>query len=115
MRSLIVAAIVTLTLTPALAAPAARAAAPPDIPLANVKAHLTQFQSIANANGGTRAHGRPVTWPRRTTSGACSTPPATPPRCSRSPTTAPPATTSSPTGRAATRTTSSWSARISTA
>ncbi|MCP2362431.1 aminopeptidase S [Nonomuraea thailandensis] len=59
MRSLIVAAIVTLTLTPALAAPAARAAAPPDIPLANVKAHLTQFQSIANANGGTRAHGRP--------------------------------------------------------
>ncbi|MEU0149443.1 M28 family metallopeptidase [Streptomyces sp. NPDC006288] len=37
--------------------PAAVAAAP-DIPLANVKAHLTQFQSIATANGGNRAHGR---------------------------------------------------------
>ncbi|MEV5342639.1 M28 family metallopeptidase [Streptomyces sp. NPDC052676] len=33
--------------------------AAPDIPLANVKAHLTQFQSIASANGGNRAHGRP--------------------------------------------------------
>ncbi|MEU3915165.1 MULTISPECIES: M28 family metallopeptidase [unclassified Streptomyces] len=42
------------------AAPAAAVAAPtpPDIPLANVKAHLAQFQSIANANGGNRAHGR---------------------------------------------------------
>ena len=29
-------------------------AAAPDIPLANQKAHLAQFQSIANANGGTR-------------------------------------------------------------
>ncbi|MFJ4687309.1 M28 family metallopeptidase [Streptomyces sp. NPDC088789] len=38
-------------------APPAVAAAP-DIPLANVKAHLTQFQSIAAANGGNRAHGR---------------------------------------------------------
>ncbi|MER5767813.1 M28 family metallopeptidase [Streptomyces sp. NPDC001985] len=56
---------------PASAAPAAPAApssptaagasalAAPDIPLANVKAHLTQFQSIATANGGNRAHGRP--------------------------------------------------------
>ncbi|MFC9977405.1 M28 family peptidase [Spirillospora sp. NPDC127200] len=35
------------------------AAAAPDIPLANVKAHLTQFQSIATGNGGNRAHGRP--------------------------------------------------------
>ncbi|GLW09152.1 hypothetical protein Misp01_42810 [Microtetraspora sp. NBRC 13810] len=35
------------------------AAAPPDISLTNVKAHLTQFQAIANANGGNRAHGRP--------------------------------------------------------
>ncbi|GLF97487.1 aminopeptidase [Streptomyces yaizuensis] len=35
------------------------ALAAPDIPLANVKAHLTQFQSIATANGGSRAHGRP--------------------------------------------------------
>ncbi|GAA2215253.1 hypothetical protein GCM10009850_107200 [Nonomuraea monospora] len=57
MRSLIVAAIVTLTLTPAPTP--ALAAAPPDIPLANVKAHLSQLQSIATANGGTRAHGRP--------------------------------------------------------
>ncbi|MFB4317646.1 M28 family metallopeptidase [Actinomadura sp. 21ATH] len=39
--------------------PATAAAAAPDIPLANVKAHLSQFQSIANANGGNRAHGRP--------------------------------------------------------
>jgi aminopeptidase S len=33
--------------------------AAPDIPLANVKAHLSQLQSIATANGGNRAHGRP--------------------------------------------------------
>ncbi|MDW8810289.1 M28 family metallopeptidase [Streptomyces scabiei] len=38
-------------------APGAALAAP-DLPLANVKAHLTQFQSIATANGGNRAHGR---------------------------------------------------------
>ncbi|CAM5482247.1 hypothetical protein SALBM135S_02288 [Streptomyces alboniger] len=52
----------------ATAAPSALAAPPapspttlaaPDIPLANVKAHLSQFQSIASANGGNRAHGRP--------------------------------------------------------
>ncbi|MFF7795402.1 M28 family peptidase [Streptomyces sp. NPDC007991] len=36
-----------------------RPAAAPDIPLAGVKAHLAQFQSIATANGGNRAHGRP--------------------------------------------------------
>ncbi|WP_370262772.1 M28 family metallopeptidase [Streptomyces sp. V4I8] len=42
------------------AAPRAEAlAAAPDIPVANVKAHLTQLQSIATANGGNRAHGRP--------------------------------------------------------
>ena len=42
------------------AAPRAEAlAAAPDIPVAGVKAHLTQFQSIATANGGNRAHGRP--------------------------------------------------------
>ncbi|GAB2877191.1 M28 family metallopeptidase [Streptomyces deserti] len=35
-----------------------RAAAAPDIPVAGVKAHLTQLQSIATANGGNRAHGR---------------------------------------------------------
>nr|WP_239107128.1 M28 family peptidase [Spirilliplanes yamanashiensis] len=48
---------------PALAAPVPAAApallAAPDIPLANVKAHLSQFASIAAANGGNRAHGRP--------------------------------------------------------
>lgn len=42
------------------AAPASQpaVAAAPDIPAANVKAHLTQLQSIATANGGNRAHGR---------------------------------------------------------
>ncbi|WP_406368959.1 M28 family metallopeptidase [Streptomyces sp. NBC_00647] len=41
------------------AAPASVAvAAAPDLPVANVKAHLTQLQSIATANGGNRAHGR---------------------------------------------------------
>src|SRR5690242_12622757 len=45
---------------PVQAAPVAAAAvAPPDIAVANVKAHLTQLQSIATANGGNRAHGRP--------------------------------------------------------
>ncbi|NGN62739.1 M28 family peptidase [Streptomyces sp. A7024] len=43
----------------ALAAPAAPTLAAPDIPLANVKAHLSQLQSVATANGGNRAHGRP--------------------------------------------------------
>ncbi|MFG2233455.1 M28 family metallopeptidase [Streptomyces sp. NPDC048723] len=44
----------------ALAAPTAVAAAPtpPDIPLANVKAHLAQLSTIAANNGGNRAHGR---------------------------------------------------------
>ncbi|MGW3970643.1 M28 family metallopeptidase [Streptomyces ardesiacus] len=41
---------------PTPARPAAAAA--PDIPIANVKAHLAQLQSIATANGGNRAHGR---------------------------------------------------------
>ncbi|WP_329220134.1 M28 family metallopeptidase [Streptomyces sp. NBC_01485] len=36
----------------------AAVAAAPTIPVANVKAHLTQLQSIATANGGNRAHGR---------------------------------------------------------
>ncbi|MFJ9540505.1 M28 family metallopeptidase [Streptomyces sp. NPDC101225] len=39
------------------AAPAPAVAAP-DIPVANVKAHLARLQSIATANGGNRAHGR---------------------------------------------------------
>src|ERR687889_1946874 len=33
--------------------------AAPDISVTNVKAHLTQLQNIATANGGNRAHGRP--------------------------------------------------------
>ncbi|MEU5686223.1 Leupeptin-inactivating enzyme 1 [Streptomyces venezuelae] len=48
------------TAAPAIATPAAPSPtlAAPDIPLANVKAHLSQLQSIASANGGNRAHGR---------------------------------------------------------
>ncbi|MGW1816512.1 M28 family metallopeptidase [Streptomyces sp. NPDC002125] len=46
------------TAAPAAEAAPAKVAAAPDIPLANVKAHLTQLQSIATANGGNRAHGR---------------------------------------------------------
>ncbi|MFE5245340.1 MULTISPECIES: M28 family metallopeptidase [unclassified Streptomyces] len=46
------------TAAPAVQAAPVAAAAAPDIPLANVKAHLTQLQSIATANGGNRAHGR---------------------------------------------------------
>ena len=58
-----VVAAVTLLATGSIAgaAPApdsAVAAAAPDIPVASVKAHLTQLQSIATANGGNRAHGR---------------------------------------------------------
>ncbi|WP_413757601.1 M28 family metallopeptidase [Streptomyces sp. MMBL 11-3] len=52
-------AIAALLTTSAMAdAAPARVAAAPDIPVANVKAHLTQLQSIATANGGNRAHGR---------------------------------------------------------
>ncbi|PPS87975.1 M28 family metallopeptidase [Streptomyces sp. MH60] len=43
---------------PAHPAASATVAAAPDIPIANVKAHLSQLQSIATANGGNRAHGR---------------------------------------------------------
>ncbi|MFB8026132.1 M28 family metallopeptidase [Streptomyces sp. NPDC056465] len=46
------------TAAPVVQAAPTRAAAAPDIPLANVKAHLTQLQSIATANSGNRAHGR---------------------------------------------------------
>ncbi|MDX3071638.1 M28 family metallopeptidase [Streptomyces sp. MI02-7b] len=46
----------TATATPVSARPSLAAA--PDIPVANVKAHLSQLQSIATANGGNRAHGR---------------------------------------------------------
>ncbi|MEV6580515.1 M28 family metallopeptidase [Streptomyces sp. NPDC051582] len=55
-----VAGLFASTAPAALAAPTATTAAPtpPDIPVANVKAHLAQLQSIATANGGNRAHGR---------------------------------------------------------
>ncbi|MBT2207819.1 M28 family peptidase [Actinomadura sp. NEAU-AAG7] len=43
---------------PAPAAHAGAALKSPDIPLANVKGHLAQLQSIATRNGGNRAHGR---------------------------------------------------------
>ncbi|MBM7772406.1 aminopeptidase S [Actinokineospora baliensis] len=38
---------------------AGQALAAPDISVANVQAHLNQFQTIATNNGGNRAHGRP--------------------------------------------------------
>ncbi|MFD6971647.1 M28 family metallopeptidase [Streptomyces sp. NPDC059979] len=55
-----VAGLFAATAPTALAAPTAVAAAPtpPDIPLANVKAHLSQLSTIAANNGGNRAHGR---------------------------------------------------------
>ncbi|MEU1125550.1 M28 family metallopeptidase [Streptomyces sp. NPDC005899] len=56
--ALAVAALLATAAPAVQAAPAPVAAAAPDIPLANVKAHLTQLQSIATANGGNRAHGR---------------------------------------------------------
>ncbi|WP_330298029.1 M28 family metallopeptidase [Streptomyces sp. NBC_00503] len=43
---------------PAAVSAVAAAPTPPDIPVANVKAHLAQLQSIATANGGNRAHGK---------------------------------------------------------
>jgi aminopeptidase S len=52
--------VAALFAVPAQAAPVEVAAlAAPDISVTNVKAHLTQLQSIATANGGNRAHGRP--------------------------------------------------------
>ena len=42
----------------AVAAPTATAAAP-DIPVADVQAHLTALNDVAAANGGNRAHGQP--------------------------------------------------------
>jgi aminopeptidase S len=57
-----VVAAVTLLTTGSIAgaapAPDAATAAAPDLPVAGVKAHLAQLQSIATANGGNRAHGR---------------------------------------------------------
>ncbi|MFI0777796.1 M28 family metallopeptidase [Streptomyces sp. NPDC021212] len=58
--ALVAAAPATSAAAAPTAATASRAAlAVPDVPLANVKAHLTKLQSIATANGGNRAHGRP--------------------------------------------------------
>ncbi|MBU2670151.1 M28 family peptidase [Actinoplanes bogorensis] len=57
---LVLGAAVALTLgLSAAPASAAEVAAAPDISVTNVKAHLTQLQNIATANGGNRAHGRP--------------------------------------------------------
>ncbi|MFI6101613.1 M28 family metallopeptidase [Lentzea sp. NPDC051213] len=55
--ALAAALMVTGTTAAQAAAPAVMAA--PNISVANVQSHLNQFQSIANANGGNRAHGRP--------------------------------------------------------
>jgi aminopeptidase S len=44
---------------PALSPEQAQIAAAPDIPVADVQAHLAQLQQIADANGGNRAHGQP--------------------------------------------------------
>ncbi|MEU4449143.1 M28 family metallopeptidase [Actinosynnema sp. NPDC050801] len=46
-------------LSPPVATATPVALAVPDISLANVQAHLNDFQTIANNNGGNRAHGRP--------------------------------------------------------
>src|SRR4051794_10243528 len=51
--------VVGTTSTVAWAGPPAPPVAPPQIVLANVKTHLKQLQTIATANGGNRAHGRP--------------------------------------------------------
>lgn len=52
---------------PATPTGTAAAAAAPDIPIANVKAHLRQLESIATANGGNRATAAPATGPPSTT------------------------------------------------
>ncbi|MCC3769188.1 M28 family metallopeptidase [Streptomyces sp. UNOC14_S4] len=51
-------AVPTAAGSPAAAVSTRTRADAPTIPVANVKAHLNQLQSIANANGGNRAHGR---------------------------------------------------------
>ncbi len=55
----LVAAAAALLIMPAAWQAPAQIAAAPDISVTAVKAHLTQLQSIATANGGNRAHGRP--------------------------------------------------------
>ncbi|HEX8867932.1 MAG TPA: peptidase M28, partial [Lentzea sp.] len=60
MRILIaLAAALMVTGTTAAQAAAPAVAAAPNINVANVQAHLKQFQTIATNNGGNRAHGRP--------------------------------------------------------
>ncbi|WP_020672896.1 M28 family metallopeptidase [Amycolatopsis nigrescens] len=60
-RALPIAAAVAMVAVPVGAATAASPGtlAAPDIPVANVQAHLGQLQTIATNNGGNRAHGRP--------------------------------------------------------
>ncbi|GLW65172.1 aminopeptidase [Actinomadura rubrobrunea] len=53
------AALAALTAAAPASSAVASTTAAPDVSLANVKAHLSQLQSIASANGGNRAHGRP--------------------------------------------------------
>lgn len=45
--------------TPAASPSSVASLAGPDIPVADVQAHLAQLQAIADANGGNRAHGEP--------------------------------------------------------
>jgi len=61
LRSAAVAAAACTVLTTALlgTADGAQSAAAPDISVEQVKTHLGELQSIAEANGGNRAHGRP--------------------------------------------------------
>ncbi|NUL06776.1 M28 family peptidase [Streptomyces lunaelactis] len=58
LAGLLVSAAPAATAVPTATAVPAPALAAPDVPIANVKAHLTELQSIATANGGNRAHGR---------------------------------------------------------
>ncbi|GLZ41069.1 M28 family metallopeptidase [Actinokineospora sp. NBRC 105648] len=55
----LVGAVLAVPVATAAPAPAGTIAAAPDIPVANVQAHLNQLQTIATNNGGNRAHGKP--------------------------------------------------------
>ncbi|SFB33016.1 aminopeptidase S [Amycolatopsis marina] len=61
LRHTLPAIVVALALVgaPATASQPQHVLAAPDIPVANVQAHLAQLQTIAGNNGGNRAHGRP--------------------------------------------------------
>ncbi|MGW7103863.1 M28 family metallopeptidase [Streptomyces sp. NPDC054838] len=52
------AALATPAASPTAVTAVTAAPTPPDIPVANVKAHLAQLQTIATNNGGNRAHGK---------------------------------------------------------